>query len=193
VTLALTSHPAPLMCAPSSLRMTGIRPNLPQVTIVGAGGLEVWYTISVLEGDNPVTLGGDTVAPNATLYKGPVTVSRGAAGRPEPHLCRVNAQGHQAAAVVCFARNSVSSMPVGTLCRRSCSLPVGTLLIVLLPASRRAAGHHQGHPLDPLDRLQRGRPVHERLRGADGGGRAGDPGRADAAGCHRWPGGVPNL
>ena len=45
------------------------------VTFGEGGSLELWYTISVLEKDNPVTIGPDTVAFNATKYDKPITVS----------------------------------------------------------------------------------------------------------------------
>jgi hypothetical protein len=44
------------------------------VTFGEGGSLELWYTISVLEKDNPVTIGPDTVAFNASKYDKPITL-----------------------------------------------------------------------------------------------------------------------
>lgn len=54
-----------------------------QVTLNKAEGLETWYTIGLDENDNPATIGGDTVAPNAELYKDPFNVGH----LPEPCRC----------------------------------------------------------------------------------------------------------
>ena len=59
--------------------------SAPAPATFGEGGtLELWYTISVAENDNPVTIGGDTVALDAVKYEKPFTVSLDVLCKPLP-------------------------------------------------------------------------------------------------------------
>ena len=57
--------------------------SAPAPATFGEGGsLELWYTISVAENDNPVTIGGDTVALDAVKYAKPFSGSLNVCCKP---------------------------------------------------------------------------------------------------------------
>jgi hypothetical protein len=81
--MSLRVHPVhgcneTVCCVAPQVTFSAAAGTTPPATFGDGGSLQLWYTISELENENPVTIGGDTVALGAVKYEKPFPVSHDA-------------------------------------------------------------------------------------------------------------------